>query len=144
MRKFIITSPAYSGEAEVLYDEYGKLVVIDLMRTDMNENLVSRFLDKLPTNVDGLEKAFEGTKVLIVEHDYEISFDMFWNKYKRKINPDRCKPLWERLSKSDKMQAWLKIDEYEKYITGTGFRRKADPQKYLTDKYWKTDWKNAD
>lgn len=141
MRRFLITSPAYSGEADILYDETGRLVKFDLMATDMHSNLVESFKNKVPALIDGLAEAFAGSRATVVETTFIVGFDMFWHKYDRKINKKRCEPLWAKLSMADQVSAYYGIDAYNKFLKKETWRPKGDPEKYLKDRYWENEWK---
>ena len=142
MRRFLITSPAFTGEADILYDETGRLVKLDVMSTDMPPAIVNIFKEKIPVKVENLTAAFESNRATIVETSFEVSFDMFWQKYDKKINRKRCELIWAKLSKADQVSAFYGIDKYTKYLkTKESWRSKADPEKYLKDRYWENDWK---
>lgn len=141
MRRFLITSPAYNGEADILYDESGRLVKIDLLATDMTAQLVNTFKIKVPALVDELEAAFAGSRATIVEASFEVTFEMFWGRYDKKINKKRCEPIWAKLSKADQVAAYYGVDAYSKFLKKDHWRPKADPEKYLKDRYWENEWK---
>ena len=142
MRRFLITSPAFTGEADILYDESGRLVKIDLMNTDMDASLVQSFKAKVPALVDSLADAFATSNATIIEADAEVEFKSFWTAYNKKINKARCIPLWNKLSIADQVKAVQGVKLYEKFLRSLPYERaKADPEKYLKDRYWGNEWK---
>jgi len=141
MRRFLITSSAFTGEADILYDGDGRLVKLDLIATNMPAAIVNIFKEKVPGQIERLETAFTPGSVTIVETSYEVTFEMFWNKYDYKVNKKRCEPLWSKLSKASQVEAYIGVDAYNKFLKGTGWRKKADPEKYLRDHYWENEWK---
>lgn len=143
MRLFTLTSPAFSGEAEMLFDETGRLIRFDVSKTNMPVAMVDKFKARIPADAEGLKDAFAGSKAMIVEKDYEVSFDMFWTEYKKKINKDRCEALWKNMSKADQVQAYHGIAGYDKFLAQLEWRKKADPETYLKKKMYKNDWKEA-
>jgi hypothetical protein len=142
MRRFIITSPNYTGQAELIYNEKGLLVTFDFIKTSINNpTAILTFKTTVPVLVDDMNTAFANTKATIVEADFEISFDMFWDKYDKKINLKRCEPLWKKLGKTKQVKAYYGIEPYEAFLLQTGFRKKADPETYLRNEMWDNDWK---
>ncbi len=99
MRRFIITSQLFTGQAEAVYKDNGMLCKIDLTNCDFNQAFTSSFKSKVPAHESGIETAFDLSKVTIVEADFEVTFEMFWQKYNKKINRKRSEPLWQKLSK---------------------------------------------
>lgn len=143
MRKFTLTSPAFSGEAEIIYDDNGRLVRIDVLKTDMAVDIVDKFKSKIAAHIDNLPACLQGTKVVLVESEYEVGFDMFWSSYKKKINKDRCEAIWKTMSKSDQVKAYHGINDYDKFLKELEWRKKADPETYLKKKFFLNDWRDA-
>lgn len=133
---------AYTGEVEMVFDGDGRLVLFDVMATNMPPTIIRIFKEKVPVHIDELPTAFRDT-VTIVEASYEVDFIKdFWNKYEKKINKQRCLPVWEKLSLADRVAACLGIKPYDKYLKGLPYKRpKADPETYLKDRYWENEWK---
>jgi hypothetical protein len=141
MRRFLITSPSFTGEAELVYNTNETLIWIDMSKTNMAANLVTAFKNKVPANVQQLAAAFADTMATVVEADYEVSFEMLWLKYDKKINRKRCEPLWNKLSKTEQVRAFNGIDAYNKFLKREGWRSKADPETYLRNQYWLNEYK---
>lgn len=140
MRRFIITSEIFTGDAELHYDADGRLVIIDITRTSMNAGLVGKFKLKVPHHVDSMATAFS-ENVTVVEADYEVSFDMFWKKYDKKINRKRCELIWIKMNKADQVSAHAGIDAYNRYLKRESWRSKLDPENYLKNKTWDNEYK---
>ena len=141
MERYLISSHNYTGDAEIHYDSEGRLVRIDVSNTNMPCGMIDRFKEKVPSNVVALKMAFAGTTATIVQAAFEISFDMFWTKYNRKLNKKRTEPLFLKLSEADKVKAFYGIAEYDKFLKRENWRQKADPEKYLRDRYWENEWR---
>lgn|SRR5690348_5686708 len=142
MRRFIITSIKFSGEAEVLYNEKGTLNKIDCTLTNMSSQIVDSFKRAIPASIDILlqGKTFSAGTT-IIEADYEITFDMFWKAYNKKINKVRCILLFGKLNKTEQIKAFVGIKEYDRYLKKEIWRSKADPETYLRNKYWLNEYK---
>lgn len=142
MRRFIITSVKFSGEAEIFYDDKGTLCKIDAMPTNMSKETIDAFKRAVPACIDTLlqGKTFS-TGTTIIEADYEITFDMFWRQYNKKINKVRCILLFGKLNKTEQIKAFVGIKEYDRYLKKEIWRSKADPETYLRNKYWLNEYK---
>ncbi len=141
MRRFLITSPNYTGQAEVIYNDAGTLCRMDVSDTNMGAAMVNGFKGRLCTQVDQITATFEGTAATVIEADFEVSFDMFWKKYNKKINKSRCILLWGKLDKSMQVMAYMGISQYDKYLKRETWRSKADAETYLRNKYWENEYK---
>lgn len=141
MRRFLITSPHYSGQAEIVYNTDGTLCRIDLTETDMQPSVVKGFKNRVPAIVEELAEAFTGTQVKIIEADIEVSFDMFWKKYNKKINKARCIILFTKMDKGMQLLAYMGIPAYDKYLKKESWRNKADAETYLRNRYWENEYK---
>jgi hypothetical protein len=149
MKRFIISSPAFNGEINVLYGIDNKLQFVDFMKCDLSEEQINFFKNKLPANFNGgneqLQTFFvsdKGTvaRLNITDEKYFISFEQFWNRYAVKRNPDRCLKLWNKLSQADQVAAYFKLGRYERYCQLNTWYNKALPETYLRNKYWNDDW----
>ncbi len=140
MRRFLITSPNYTGQAEVIFNDAGTLCRMDVTDTNMPAAMVSGFKNRLCAHVDQLPDTFKGTAATVIEADFEVSFDMFWKKYNKKINKSRCILLWGKMDKSMQVMAFMGIDLYDKYLKKVGWRSKADAETYLRNKYWENEY----
>lgn len=142
MRKFLITNPKYTGVAEVFYNEKGTLCKIDLAQTNMDERIVQHFKCALPVTIHNMEGGIGFSKdTVVVESDFEVTFLMFWDAYKKKIKLSRCQALWVKLTKVEQVQAYYGINIYDKYLHCERWRSKADPETYLRNKYWENEYK---
>jgi hypothetical protein len=141
MRRFIITSHAFKGQAELIFKEDNTLCKIDVTDTDMPAKIIQAFKSMAPVYVDQIEAAFAATKATVVEADFEVSFDMFWKKYNKKINKFRCIKLWEKMEITMKVNAYFGIDAYTKHLKyNEAWRTKADPETYLRNQYWENEY----
>jgi hypothetical protein len=147
MKKFIITSPSFTGEINVLYGLDWKLLFIDFLKCDLSDEQMQYFKDKLPVNLTGEDKTesltqcFGKSKLNIVEEGYFVSFDQWWTRYNLKRNRARCEKLWHKLSDADKVNAFFKLGMYDRHLALEQWKTKADPDTYLRNKYWNNEWK---
>jgi hypothetical protein len=141
MKRFLITSPAWRGTAEIIYKFDGTLCTINLSDTNMYFMAVDLFKHTVPSNLSDLETAFINRKVTIVEANFEATFDMFWKAYNKKINRKRAEELWNKLPKEQQVLAWAGVAAYDKYLKVNDWRSKADPETYLRNRYWENEYR---
>ena len=141
MRRFLITSPNYTGQAEVIFNDAGTLCRLDVTDTNMPATMVQAFKNRLCSHVGQLPETFAGTAATVIEAAFEVTFDMFWKKYNKKINKARCMILWTKLDKTMQVLAYMGIDAYDKFLKKEGWRNKADAETYLRNKSWENEYK---
>ena len=69
----------------------------------------------------------------------EVTFDMFWNEYAKKVNRMRCEKLWDKMSEANQRLAFKSIKSYNRCIERTN-RFKQDPDTYLRNMSYQTNW----
>ena len=142
MKRFLITSPKFSGTAELHYNDKDTLCKIDCTQAAMDEMVVKHFKAAAPATLQLLISGNCFSKdTIIVEADFEVTFDMFWNAYRHKVNKLRCLPLWNKLNKVEQVSAYYGISTYDKYLAKTGYRGKQDPDNYLRNKTWMNEYR---
>lgn len=140
MKKYILTSPKFTGTVVFGYSPDTDFLKLYHNESEMSDQQQVWLLQHLPyslAEVVSLAKKISGT---LEEIPQDISFDVFWELYGRKVNLKRCKPLFDGLSDENKLLAITRIKPYFKYCERTGFRGKADPDKFLRNQYFETDW----
>jgi hypothetical protein len=142
MRRFIISSNKFKGQVELVYNSAGVICIIDMFQAVIDTEMVLRFKDAIPVTVENLLAGNAFSKATtIVETDFTITFEMFWQQYDKKINRKRCEPLWNKLSKNKQVTAWAGIDAYNKFLQLNSWRKKADPETYLRNEMFDNEWK---
>lgn len=141
MKRFLISAPAYSGDAELIFDDLGKLIRVDITHTNMRPDVMEEFKQRAPVHIDGMTAAFQGANVKITEASIEVSFAMFWTGYNRKLNKSRCIALWNKLSSADQAKAYFGIAAYNKFLRIESWRNKQDPETYLRNRTWENEYK---
>lgn len=139
MKRYLITSELYNGSVEVLYMD-GLLQRIDFSETNCGPHQRMHIKAKVPADFAQFKEAFANTKAVIIEADYKISFEAFWNMYGKKVHPSRCRPLWDKLSDADKVKAYIGIKKYNNWLRTQGDRCKLDPENYLKRKTWENEY----
>jgi len=142
MKRFIVTSPSWVGEAEIVYNDAGKLARLSFEGCTIPEHdrVVCNFKFITPVSIDKLQEAFAPTSATIVEADFEVNFDMFWKSYNLKHNRLRAVKLWDKLSKTDQVKAYYGIPVCDKFLKKENWRSKADPETYLRNKMYDNEY----
>lgn len=141
MRRFIITSTKFTGQVEFIYDASGRICVIDFRNAILNDVQINWLKSELPLYTDTLESTIKNAPSLtITEADFEVTFEMFWNKYNNKVNRKRTLALWEKLSKPKQVKAFYGIDAYNKYLSKKDWRNRQDPDTYLRNETFDNEW----
>lgn len=141
MKRLLISAISFTGDAELWFDENGKLIRIDISKTNMHPEVLEDFKQVVPVHISGMDKAFEGIKCTITEADIIISFEQFWKKYNKKINKVRCLPLWNKLGQGEQLKAYTGLDKYIAFLKKETWRTKLDPENYLKNKTWENEYK---
>jgi len=140
MRKFLITGGKYTGHIALLYDADEQLVVVDMSEARLSREQKRYLLGRLPLQVADMPAFGQVLPLTIVESSYEVTFEMWWAAYAKKINKARCLPLWGKLSKADQVKAWAGIKKYDAYLKRESWRSKADPETYLRARMWENEY----
>lgn len=143
MKKLLLTSSAFSGQIQVVYYQ-NQLVLFDCQNAELSTEQVEYLKKRVPVLFNTLNdfvKAFNSTKLMVIEEQFCISFDEFWSKYAMKRNRERCIKLWEKLSQADKVKAYAGVSVYKNYLQKNTWRSMAEPETYLRNKYWNDEWK---
>lgn len=144
MRKFILSSSKFSGHIELIYKPSEHDFVLDSINFQHAQLTIQQrnyFKTSCPVLLRLLRQFVEELHFTCVEQEILITFDAFWDSYKKKINRKRCEPLWAKLSAAERLAALNGIQAYERYLQRESWRTKADPEKYLRDRYWENEWK---
>ncbi|TFF35227.1 hypothetical protein [Mucilaginibacter psychrotolerans] len=138
MKKIVLTSPKFSGSITFGYSDTGQLLFYH-NQTDLDHAKNEWLLPNLPIieiHLLSLKAKLQGTLTEVPE---DTSFEAFWEVYNRKINRKRSEPLYEKLSAGDRLLAITRAKPYQKFRAGKG-QEIADPEKYLRDRFFDTNW----
>jgi len=139
MKKYSLTSSYFSGAVVFGYSDEGHLVLYS-NGGEMTSQQHDWLLTNLPmhiTHVDELAKVVKGK---LEEMPSDLSFNCFWETYGKKINRKRTEPLYIKLDDVEKYRAIAGIVPYKNYLKRSGWRGQVDPEKYLRDRYFETNW----
>lgn len=143
MRRFVFTSPGFTGCVESMYDSKGRLLRIDFSKATMTEKAISWFKQRMPVIIDNIEAAFDGVNCTVKEEDIEVSFEDFWRVYPYKRNRHLAEAYWPKLTTNQQYQAFVNAIEYRKYCER--HKKWYNPkiaEAWLKQKEYMNDFKN--
>ncbi len=89
------------------------------------------------------EKMIEDVKKLghfnIQVQEEDLSFERFWLEYGYKTGKKRVEPMWNKLSKANKILVFAHLPKYEAHLKNKGIQ-KAYPKTYLNQEYWNDEY----
>lgn len=139
MIKYILTSVHYKGGVAFYYDNSGLLVFYSVLDAELTDLQLIGLLKKMPREERDLAALQESQYFTIRKVTEDLSFENFWELYDKKIHPNRCEPVWKKMSDVKRLAALKGIGAYDNYLERKNIA-KANPEKYLKWEYWKTDW----
>lgn len=139
MKRYLISSPKFSGEAELVYRE--SLEIIDCSKTDMSDKQKDWLIKVAPMYERDIEAAFTNSTARIVPENVVIEFEAWWKLYNKKVNKDRALKIWDKIKVTEQVNAWIGTLKYNKYLSKETWQSKADPETYLKNKYWNNEYK---
>jgi hypothetical protein len=142
MNRYIITSSKFTGEINVLYGLDNRLLYIDFMKCDLNDEQITYFKDKLPIYYsENFGGVFGRSELTVIKEGFKVTFEQWWNRYNVKHNKLRAEKIWNKLTIGDQVNAFFKYTMYERHLTINNWKTKADPDTYLRNRYWESEWK---
>lgn len=148
MRKFRIVSQTdkFTGEIIIGFNDKGVINLVDTTDTKFGAKSMTKLFEILPKDlgkdlIKTLSDLSSTANFKITEIPADLTFERFWNTYDHKINKKRCIPLYNKLSDADKFLAITKIKDYKSYLSWQQWRGTLDPEKWLRDRQFETEWK---
>lgn len=141
MRKYILTSHLFEGSVTFGFNEDGYLVYLN-NEADFNTTQFDWFLspDKFPRHIDHVQRLAAVIKGKLEEAPPDVSFDAFWDAYANKKNRKRSEGLWKKMSDSQRLKCVLSVKPYLNYLARVKWRNQADPDTFLRNEQYETDW----
>jgi hypothetical protein len=139
MRRFLVTSPKFTGAAEIVYDSAGVLCMIDITQAQMDPETIWSFKKATPVMEAQLAQAF-GEQTVIVEADFEVSFSLFWKDYPLHRNRYKVEKIWSQLGKADQVKAFYSLKAYKRYLNKATWQTPMIADRYLRDREFETEW----
>jgi hypothetical protein len=139
MRRFILTSDAFTGEVEFIFNDSGLLESFTTAAAQLSERQQVFILKELPRELSEIQKVISNSvSAKLIEVSKEITFEMFWNRYDEKIRSSKktAETVWKRMSEKDRNKAYWFIPKYFSSILP------GVPKKYAETYLRKELWNN--
>lgn len=138
--KYIVTSKKKGVDSKMLldYNEAGEINKIEFEGCDINQ--ISYLLDRVPVLEDLLKNRCEAYNLNLAVAELDLSFDNFWNTFAYKVGKKmRSKRLWEAMSEAEKIESFVKIPKYHRFIN-IKQQESAYPETWLYNRMWENEY----
>lgn len=131
LKKFLVTNTKrWQGTAELHYKNE-ELFRICFYNCNIEATTLAEFLKIVPTNTYQLATAFsKGT--VVVESEYQVTFEQFWQAYNKKTNKKRAEDFWNKMPNNLRVLAFIGVKKYLAIIKRTNVYQ-CDPHTFLKD-----------
>jgi hypothetical protein len=144
MRLYLISNAKkFKGAVHAVYDFDGKLLRVDFAATDLDALRTEQML-KLISGAEGMVGInFKNADTVIVQGDFECTFEDFMREYPYKRNTHLAREYWPKMKKEEQVQAYVAATAYRKYCEREQSWYKAKiADTWLKKKEYLNDWKN--
>jgi hypothetical protein len=134
---YTITSNKFNGSITVAFTQEGECVLYDAQVAKLTATQQDWIMKRLTLKQTGFLQALEREGAFnIVGSAYEVTFEMFWNKYdeKDRSSKKKAETKWQRMSREQKILAYAHIPTYFKNIPGGVAKKYAET--YLNSELW--------
>lgn len=141
VRTFLVTSKTFSGELVFEYDLNGVLKGFK-NEAELSQEQIKYLCKSFPCTIDDLNLLSEKSQTMKVEEkNMDLSFENFWNNFDYKVgSKEKCRKLWEGLSKPKKIKCLTSIPAYN-YFLKVKQIAKVYPERYISQNRYENDYK---
>jgi len=148
MKKILVTGAKFTGSMELLYGEQtnegAPLLMVDVRGATMSDLQKQYVVSCVPVRYGaGFEQNWGpmNGKVKFTEGDIELDFENdFWWPYGLPINKKRCLKYWGNMSKVKRARCCVGLLGYLRHLVRLGWKNKMNPETWLKDECWETNW----
>lgn len=142
MKRFLITSPRFTGTAEIWYNFEGLLCHFDLNECVMDYNQIRYLLENISPDYETAKGLAAGTALKMVEMPFEITREDFEREYPYSRNYHLLVPYWPRMPKKEQVIAFFGAIQYRKYCErNASWYKPKIAYSWLTKKEYLNDWR---
>jgi hypothetical protein len=144
MRLYLISNARkFKGAVHVVYDVDGRLLKVDFSATDLDALKVEQMLKLISGAESAVGVNFKNADTIIVQGDFELTFEDFMREYIYKRNTHLAREYWPKMKKEDQVQAYVAATAYRKYCEREkGWYKPMIADTWLKKKEYLNDWKN--
>lgn len=137
MRKYVLTSPDFTGELIFGYNSEGVLVYFE-NKADLQDahwQYLSKNMPFVDTELAGIVKKGKLTEIT------DLSFARFWAAYNNKVgNKKRAEKLWVALQENERIAVLEHLPKYNYYLKTHQGLMKAYPETFLNQRRWENEY----
>lgn len=142
MRRFLLSSPVYTGSVEIIYNEAGLLVLLDLRgTTGITPGGIGQLKSAIPVDIQNIERLGELKSITCVEADFSVYLADFEREYPYKRNMHLLPEIWQKMDKTAQVLAWKAAQDYRKYCERNSWYKPKIAAAWLKAKEYLNDWK---
>ncbi|OQY03228.1 MAG: hypothetical protein B6I20_05475 [Bacteroidetes bacterium 4572_117] len=137
MRKYVLTSPDFTGELIFGYNTEGVLVFFENNAVLQNAHwqYLSKNMPFVDTELNGLVK--KGTVTEITD----LTFARFWKEFNHKVgNKKRTEKLWVALQESERIAVFEHLPKYNYYLKTHQGLMKTYPETFISQRRWENEY----
>ncbi|KAF0198455.1 MAG: hypothetical protein FD170_4001 [Bacteroidetes bacterium] len=116
MKRYSLTSSSFTGEVIFVFNDFNLLESFDTSGAQLSEKQQIFILRELPRELYEMERVVgNSTSAKLTELSAELSFEMFWKRYKAPLNSKKkqAENCWKRLTHARRSLAYKFIPIYE-------------------------------
>lgn len=144
MKLYLISNAKkFKGAVEVVYGIDGRLIKVDFGNTDLGGNQIEQMLKLLSGEVNQIAVHFKNADTMIVEGDFQVSFEDFMREYPYKRNTHLARLYWPKMKKEEHVQSYVAATTYRKYCEREqSWYKPMIADTWLKKQQYLNDWKN--
>jgi hypothetical protein len=141
MKRLNITSPGFTGTAEIWYNYDGLLCYINLNDCVMNFTQIKYLLANISVDYETATALAAGTKLEMTESDFAITLEDFKREYPYSRNYHLLENRWAKLNKKEQLTAYFSAIQYRQYLARTTWQNPMIADTWLARKQYLNDWR---
>lgn len=142
MRRFLITSPKFTGTIELWYNFEGLISNVDLNDAVLDFKQLQYLLHNLSPDVIQFQGMLTGSNLEIKEVAFELSLDDFKREYPYSRNYHLLQPIWHTMSAKERVLSFFAAIQYRQYCERNKHWYKPKiAASWLQKKEFKNDWR---
>lgn len=143
MKLYLISNAKkFTGAVHVVYDMTGKLVKVDFSNSNLDAKGIGGMLKAVSSLEEFVKEGFQSADTIIVQGDFEVSFEDFMREYPYKRNTHKARELWPKLKREEQVQAFIASTDYRKYCERENkWYKPKIAEAWLRGKEFLNDWK---
>jgi hypothetical protein len=143
MRHFLMTSPAFEGHVNLIYDGDGAIQQVDFTDCTIPYQIRKILLERIANFIllDQLPSVLNGSHATVVEKGYEVTFEQFWAAYPLHRNAFKARQFWSKMDEAEQVKAFMSLKVYKRYLDrNKEWLKPMLGDRYLRTREYETEW----